>query len=128
MCQVRILRFLEKTKKKSIATKKPKAESDTVTNEHENLMNEQEQEQLTKEQEQEKLTKEQRLRKKVTKLLKMKKLQQVKEIVKEQDGLKPWNQEAHVKVCDDERLKSTLSRYDFCYLILVLLLARLAVD
>ncbi|KAL6187852.1 hypothetical protein ACLB2K_039247 [Fragaria x ananassa] len=105
--EVRILRFLEKTKKKSIATKKPKAESDTVTNEHENLMNEQEKEQLTKEQEQEqltkkqeqeKLTKEQRLRIKVTKLLKMKKLQQVKEIVKEQDSLKPWSQEAHVKV------------------------------
>ncbi|KAL6190212.1 hypothetical protein ACLB2K_036610 [Fragaria x ananassa] len=96
--EVRILRFLEKTKKKNIATKKSKAESDTVTNEHENLMNEQEQEQLTKEQEQEKLTKEQRLREKVTKLLKMKKLQQVKEIVKGQDGLKPWSQEAHVKV------------------------------
>ncbi|PRQ40537.1 putative DNA-directed RNA polymerase [Rosa chinensis] len=96
--EVKIHRFLEKTKKKSIAIKKPEAESDIVTNEQEKLINEQEQEKLTKEQELEKLTKEQRLRKKVTKLLKMQKLQRVKEIVKEQDGLKPWGQEAHVKV------------------------------
>jgi hypothetical protein len=28
-----------------------------------------------------------------------------KDILKEQDDLKPWGQEAHVKVCDVDRLK-----------------------
>ncbi|XP_050372146.1 DNA-directed RNA polymerase 1, mitochondrial [Argentina anserina] len=96
--EVRIHYFLEKTKKKSSSAKKPKAESDIMNTKQEKLIEEQEQELLTKEQELEKLNKEQRLRKKVTKLLKMKKMQQVKEIVKEHDGLKPWGQEAQVKV------------------------------
>lgn len=49
--------------------------------------------------EQEKLALEQdRLRKKVTKLMKKQKLKQVRMIVKEHDDLKPWGQEAHVKV------------------------------
>jgi hypothetical protein len=49
-CQVKIHRLLEKTKKKSIAIKKPEAESDTMTYEQETLTKELEQEKLTKEQ------------------------------------------------------------------------------
>ncbi|KAK9950452.1 hypothetical protein M0R45_005943 [Rubus argutus] len=86
--EVKIHRLLEKTSKKSIAIKKPEAESDTMTNE---------QETLTTELEQEKLTKEQRPSYIVYQITKMKKIQQVQEILKEQDDLKPWGQEAHVK-------------------------------
>lgn len=41
-----------------------------------------------------------KLRKKVAELIKKQKVKQVRGIVKEQDDLKPWSQEAHVKVCD----------------------------
>lgn len=41
----------------------------------------------------------QKLRKKVNVLVKKKKLQQVRHIVKQQDDLKPWGQDAQVKVC-----------------------------
>ncbi|KAB2624394.1 DNA-directed RNA polymerase 1 [Pyrus ussuriensis x Pyrus communis] len=88
--EVRIHRFLEKTKKKKNPTdKKPEDESDPVSIEQEQLTIS-EQEKLTKEQE--------RLRKKVNKLIKKQKMKQVREIVKEQEDLKPWGQEAHVKV------------------------------
>ncbi|XP_034226012.1 DNA-directed RNA polymerase 1, mitochondrial isoform X2 [Prunus dulcis] len=87
--EVRIHRFLEKTKKKKNTTdKKAEADSVPVTIEQEKLADEQEK--LTKEQE--------RLRKKVNKLIKRQKMQQVRGIVKEQEDLKPWGQEAHVKV------------------------------
>ncbi|KAK9911194.1 hypothetical protein M0R45_035115 [Rubus argutus] len=48
--EVKMHRLLEKTKKKSIAIKKPEAESDTMTYEQETLTKELEQEKLTKEQ------------------------------------------------------------------------------
>lgn len=96
MYQVRIHRFLEKTKKKkNTIDKKAEADSVPVTIEQEKLADEQEK--LTKEQE--------RLRKKVNKLIKRQKMQQVRGIVKEQEDLKPWGQEAHVKVCDVYRFK-----------------------
>lgn len=41
----------------------------------------------------------QKLRKKVNVLVKKKKLQQVRHIVKQQDELKAWDQDAQVKVC-----------------------------
>ncbi|KAM0987014.1 hypothetical protein ACFX2G_011379 [Malus domestica] len=88
--EVRIHRFLEKTKKKkNLTDKKPEDESDPVAIEQEKLTIS-EQEKLTKEKE--------RLRKKVNKLIKKQKMKQVREIVKEQEDLKPWGQEAHVKV------------------------------
>ncbi|KAK6931395.1 DNA-directed RNA polymerase, N-terminal [Dillenia turbinata] len=71
--EVRIYRFLEKTKKKTPANKK---EGESVP--------------VEKEQE--------KLRKKVTTLMKKQKLQQVREIVKVQDDSKPWGQDAQVKV------------------------------
>ncbi|XP_021815123.1 DNA-directed RNA polymerase 1, mitochondrial-like [Prunus avium] len=87
--EVRIHRFLEKTKKKKNTTdKKAEADSVPVTIEQEKLADEQEK--LANEQE--------RLRKKVNKLIKRQKMQQVRGIVKEQEDLKPWGQEAHVKV------------------------------
>lgn len=89
MYQVRIHRFLEKTKKKKNTTdKKAEADSVPVTIEQEKLADEQE-----------------KLRKKVNKLIKRQKMQQVRGIVKEQEDLKPWGQEAHVKVCDVYRFK-----------------------
>ncbi|XP_038892390.1 DNA-directed RNA polymerase 1B, mitochondrial [Benincasa hispida] len=75
--EVRIHKFLEKTKKNS---------NGKIIEEE----TEPQQENLAKDQD--------RLRKKVTKLIKQQKLQQVKMIVKEHDDLKPWGQDAHVKV------------------------------
>lgn len=50
---------------------------------------------------QEKPIKEQeKLRNKVTKLMKKQKVHQVRGILKEQDDMEPWGQEAQVKVCD----------------------------
>lgn len=83
MDQVRIQRFLEKTKKKNIIDKKPGGEYGPVADEQEKLIKGQE-----------------KLRKKVTQLIKKQKVKQVRGIVKEQDDSKPWSQEAHVKVCD----------------------------
>lgn len=83
MDQVRIQRFLEKTKKKNIIDQKPGGEHGPVTDEQEKLIKDQE-----------------KLRKKVTQLIKKQKVKQVRGIVKEQDDSKPWSQEAHVKVCD----------------------------
>lgn len=79
--QVRIHKFFEKTKKKNVNEKNTEAEADPVAEEQEKLAKEQD-----------------KLRKKVTKLMKKQKLQQVRMIVKEQDDLKPWGQDAHVKV------------------------------
>ncbi|XP_015895265.2 DNA-directed RNA polymerase 1B, mitochondrial isoform X1 [Ziziphus jujuba] len=78
--EVRIHRFLEKTKKNTIDNK-PKGESACVTNEQEKQIKDQ-----------------QKLRKKVTQLIKKQKVKQVRGIVKEQDDSKPWGQEAHVKI------------------------------
>lgn len=79
--QVRIHKFLEKTKKKNVNEKNTEGEADPVAEEQEKLAKEQE-----------------RLRKKVTKLMKKQKVQQVRMIVKGKDDLKPWGQDAHVKV------------------------------
>lgn len=72
--QVRIQRFMEKTKKKNASSNDPDGRSESVTNEQE------------------------KLRKKVILLMKKQKLQQVRQIVKGQDNLKPWGQDAHAKV------------------------------
>ena len=74
MDQARILRFMEKTKKKNASSNSPDGGSDPVTKEQE------------------------KLRKKVSMLIKKQKLQQVRQIVKGQDNSKPWGQDAHVKV------------------------------
>lgn len=73
--QVRIHKFLEKTKKKNVSNKDLGDGSDAVTKEQE------------------------KLRKKVTILMKKQRLHQVRGIVKEHDDTKPWGQEAQVKVC-----------------------------
>lgn len=62
---------MEKSKKKATLNESPDDESETVK---------------------------QKLRKKVNVLVKKKKLQQVRHIVKQQDDLKPWGQDAQVKV------------------------------
>nr|DAD31567.1 TPA_asm: hypothetical protein HUJ06_010418 [Nelumbo nucifera] len=73
--EVRIHKFLEKTRKKTDKDKKADGgESDPVIKEQ------------------------QRLRKKVTDLMKKQKLQQVRQIVKGQDDSKPWGQDAQAKV------------------------------
>ncbi|KAK3039770.1 hypothetical protein RJ639_027083 [Escallonia herrerae] len=72
--EVRINRFLEKTKRKKQADKDLENVSDPITKEQE------------------------KLRKKVTTLMKKQKLQKVREIVKGQDDSKPWGQDAQVKV------------------------------
>ncbi|CAH1431236.1 unnamed protein product [Lactuca virosa] len=74
--EARIHRFMEKSKRKASLNESPDDDSETVNNEQ----------QL------------QKLRKKVTNLVKKKKLQQVRHIVKQQDQLKPWGQDAQVKV------------------------------
>ena len=77
--QVRIHKFLEKTKKKS---PKEKEVDKIVKAEDSDIAKEQ-----------------QRLRKKVTDLMKKQKLRQVRHIVKKQDSTRPWGQDAHAKVC-----------------------------
>ncbi|XP_044493476.1 DNA-directed RNA polymerase 1B, mitochondrial-like isoform X2 [Mangifera indica] len=80
--EARIHKFLEKTKKKmNVADSKSGDISETSTDELEKV---------TKEKE--------KLRKKVTSLMKKQKLEQAREIVKQQDDSKPWGQDAHVKV------------------------------
>lgn len=75
MNQVKIHRFLEKSKKKTNIDKKSgSAEVDSITKEQELL------------------------RKRVTNLMKKQKLQQVRKIVKGQDDSKPWGQDTHAKV------------------------------
>ncbi|KAG8049559.1 hypothetical protein GUJ93_ZPchr0009g2430 [Zizania palustris] len=74
--EVRIHRFLEKTKKKSNKEMDNEEEVDDSD--------------VTKEQE--------RLRKKVTDLMKKQRLRQVRKIVKKQDNSRPWGQNAHAKV------------------------------
>ncbi|XP_023748334.1 DNA-directed RNA polymerase 1, mitochondrial [Lactuca sativa] len=74
--EARIHRFMEKSKRKASLNESPDDDSEAVNNEQ----------QL------------QKLRKKVTNLVKKKKLQQVRHIVKQQDQLKPWGQDAQVKV------------------------------
>ncbi|KAF8389877.1 hypothetical protein HHK36_024395 [Tetracentron sinense] len=73
--EVRIHKFLEKTRKKTDKDKKNEdGESESVNREQE------------------------KLRKKVTNLMKKQKLQQVRQIVKGQDDSKPWGQDAQAKV------------------------------
>ncbi|KAF8396295.1 hypothetical protein HHK36_017911 [Tetracentron sinense] len=73
--EVRIHNFLEKTRKKTDKDKKNGGgKSDPVTKEQE------------------------KLRKKVTNFIKKQKLHQVRQIVKGQDNLKPWDQDAQAKV------------------------------
>ncbi|CAL5399179.1 unnamed protein product [Camellia sinensis] len=72
--EARIHSFLEKTKKKNILNQNPEEGSDTVGKEQ------------------------QKLRKKVTILMKKQKVQQVRQIVKRHEDIKPWGQDAQVKV------------------------------
>ncbi|KAE9451123.1 hypothetical protein C3L33_16977, partial [Rhododendron williamsianum] len=72
--EARIYRFLERTKKKNTEIKNPEEESDSVVKD------------------------EQKLRKKVNILMKKQKVKQVRAIVKEHDDVKPWGQDAQVKV------------------------------
>ncbi|KAG5532655.1 hypothetical protein RHGRI_027078 [Rhododendron griersonianum] len=72
--EARIYRFLERTKKKNTEIKNPEEESDSVVKD------------------------EQKLRKKVNVLMKKQKVKQVRAIVKEHDDVKPWGQDAQVKV------------------------------
>ncbi|KVI05303.1 DNA-directed RNA polymerase, helix hairpin domain-containing protein [Cynara cardunculus var. scolymus] len=75
--EARIHRFMEKSKRKTTLNESPDDDLEAVNNEQQI----------------------QKLRKKVTLLVKKKKLQQVRHIVKQQDELKPWGQDAQVKVC-----------------------------
>ncbi|CAD6223034.1 unnamed protein product [Miscanthus lutarioriparius] len=75
--EVRINRFLEKTRKKSNKEMEKEEEAAGGTD-------------IAKEQ--------QRLRKKVTDLMKKQKLRQVRKIVKNQDNSRPWGQDAQAKV------------------------------
>lgn len=77
MVQVRIYKFLEKTKKRKGDTGK---ENDAGKSSE-----------IVKEEE--------KLRKKVSDLIKKNKLAAVRQIVKGQDNDKPWGQDAKVKVC-----------------------------
>lgn len=74
--EARIHRFMEKSKRKATLNESPDDDLEAVNNEQQI----------------------QKLRKKVTLLVKKKKLQQVRHIVKQQDELKPWGQDAQVKV------------------------------
>ena len=76
MCQVRIHKFLEKTKKKKGDKDKENDGDDSNA--------------VVKDQE--------KLRKKVTTLIKKQKLLAVRQIVKGQDDSKPWGQDAKAKV------------------------------
>lgn len=78
MCQVRIHKFLEKTKKKKGDKDKENDGNDSNA--------------VVKDQE--------KLRKKVTTLIKKQKLLAVRQIVKGQDDSKPWGQDAKAKVHD----------------------------
>lgn len=76
MNQVRIHKFLEKTKKKTVKVEANEGgESADSVKEHDIL------------------------RKKVTNLLKKQKLRQVKQIIKGNDDVKPWSQAVRAKVC-----------------------------
>ncbi|XP_057494061.1 DNA-directed RNA polymerase 1B, mitochondrial-like isoform X1 [Actinidia eriantha] len=70
----RIHRFLERTKKKNTSKKNAEEESDPVTKEQQNI------------------------RKKVANLMKKQKVHQLRVIVKAHNDLKPWGQEAQIKV------------------------------
>ncbi|KAJ0900576.1 putative DNA-directed RNA polymerase [Helianthus annuus] len=74
--EARIHRFMEKSKRKTTLNESPDDDSETANNEQQM----------------------QKLRKKVNVLVKKNKLQQVRHIVKQQDDLKPWGQDAQVKV------------------------------
>ncbi|GFY88866.1 male gametophyte defective 3 [Actinidia rufa] len=70
----RIHRFLERTKKKNTSNKNAEEESDPLTKEQQNI------------------------RKKVANLMKKQKVHQLRVIVKAHNDLKPWGQEAQIKV------------------------------
>lgn len=72
--EVRIHRFLEKTKRKNAMNKNPEEETEPVAKAQD------------------------KLRKKVNVLMKKQKLHQVRKIVKHHDGSRPWGQDAQVKV------------------------------
>ncbi|KAM0019810.1 putative DNA-directed RNA polymerase [Helianthus debilis subsp. tardiflorus] len=74
--EARIHRFMEKSKRKTTLNESVDDDSEAVNNEQQM----------------------QKLRKKVNVLVKKKKLQQVRHIVKQQDEMKPWGQDAQVKV------------------------------
>ncbi|XP_043692088.1 DNA-directed RNA polymerase 2, chloroplastic/mitochondrial-like isoform X2 [Telopea speciosissima] len=81
--EVRIHKFLEKTKRKTDKDKKhQERESDPVVIEEERLRN----------------IEQERLRKKVNNLMKKQKLQQLRHVLKGQDDSKPWGQDAQAKV------------------------------
>ena len=66
---------MERTKKKNTSNKNAEEESDPVTKEQQNI------------------------RKKVANLMKKQKVHQLRVIVKAHNDLKPWGQEAQIKVC-----------------------------
>lgn len=74
-CQIRIQRFLEKTKKKKDSKDKEAKENPAT------------------------VIKEQKLKKMVTDLMKKQKLRAVRQIVEKHDDLKSWGQDAKAKVC-----------------------------
>nr|XP_043612341.1 DNA-directed RNA polymerase 1, mitochondrial-like [Erigeron canadensis] len=74
--EARIHRFMEKSKRKASLNESPDDDSEAANSEQQM----------------------QKLRKKVNVLVKKKKLQQVRHIVKQQDDMKPWGQDAQVKV------------------------------
>ncbi|KAF5777455.1 putative DNA-directed RNA polymerase [Helianthus annuus] len=74
--EARIHRFMEKSKRKTTLNESVDDDPEAVNNEQQM----------------------QKLRKKVNVLVKKKKLQQVRHIVKQQDEMKPWGQDAQVKV------------------------------
>ncbi|XP_023542839.1 DNA-directed RNA polymerase 1B, mitochondrial-like [Cucurbita pepo subsp. pepo] len=79
--EVRIHKFFENMKKKKSNEKTTEGDTEPVVEDQEKVAKEQD-----------------KLRKKVTNLMKKQKLRQVRMIVKEHDHLKPWGQDAHVKV------------------------------
>lgn len=89
MGQVRIHYFLEKTKRKGKKGNKDEEKADPSTSVQE------------------------KLRKRVTDLLKKQKLPAVKQIVRNQEGLPPWGQDAKAKVC---KLSSSYCHHSFLFL------------
>lgn len=92
--QARILRFLEKTKRKNSTNRSTAEEIEPVLKEQD------------------------KLRKKVNILMKKQKLQQVRKIVKHYDDLKPWGQETQIKVLHFVAFATNYS----CIMMIILLM------
>lgn len=92
--QARILRFLEKTKRKNSTNRSKEEEIEPALKEQD------------------------KLRKKVNILMKKQKLQQVRKIVKRYDDLKPWGQENQIKVLHFVAFATNYS----CIMMIILLM------